>query len=383
MTTAIFFALALCMAEIYSKGIKPNKNIWVLVLLAYIPISMAFSPNPNIDLIGINVIGFWSWQPFAKILIFGLLFITVSSHDFDQKQIITLLNVMVWCAFITAAYEITQMFFCDQFFARCADGDWGRIAGFIGNPTLTAPFCAMIVPLAFYLKKYWMAGVLVIGAIIPDSQMAWIALVAGICVYLALKGPKWFVSFCALSVILIAVYFLSFKVGLHSKNHYIQSLFQDHERFFQWRQIFKDWVGPLSAEKGIMNNYALTGRGIGSFRFVYHLVHSNLASFTGGVPENKFFQAHNDYLEFGYGTGYMGIAFLLMAIIFMVRISISIHAVFSIGEARYNRALISTFATVAVTAIGTFIFQIGTFAFYTPIICGLLHNESLNKESYL
>ncbi len=362
------------MAEIYSKGLKPGKNVWVYLLVAYLPISMLFAPAPFIDLVGINVMGFWAWQPFAKIIIFALLFSVISSHEFTTKDIHRVLNVMVWCGFLTSLYELTQFFYSDQFFIQCADGNWGRIAGFIGNPTLTAPFVAMLIPIALYLKKYPMAAIMFVGAVIPDSQMAWVALVAGLSVYYALKGPKWFI-FSVLSWIFFFFFVIAFfHHGQHLNNKYLRSLFEDHERLMQWKQIFKDWTGPLAADKGVMNNFSLTGRGLGSFRYVYHIQHANI-----GAP-NRFFQAHNDYLECGYAIGFIGVGLFIGAICHMIKRNVSMQAVLTIGESRYNRALIASMATIAVNAFGTFVWQIGTLAMYSVIIAGLLHNNSFVNE---
>jgi hypothetical protein len=359
MTAAVVFALALSMAEIYKSGIKPCKNLWVLLLLAYIPISIIFSPSPQIDLDGMQVKNFWSWLPFVKILVFGLLFITISGHEFKMDEIKTVLKVMVWCGFLTALYEISQFFFADQFFIRVADGDWGRIAGFIGNPTLTAPFCAMLVPLALYFEDLPKAFILSVGAIIPDSQMAWVALTAGLICYVSFKG-KWWMSVMVITGLCMSLLFIDF----YQNNQHIRNVFNDHERFKQWHQILKDWVGPLDKEKGFINNYALTGRGIGSFRFVYHIQHINIGS------PNRFHQAHNDFLEFGYCTGFIGFGLLIASIFHMLK-----RSFIGIFENRLNRALVASFIIACVAGTGVFAFQVGTFSFFVTVICGLLHNK--------
>lgn len=374
MASAIAFGTALCMAEIFSHGIKKNKNIWVMLLLAYLPISIVMAPAPEIQLVGINVKGFWAWQPFLKIFIFVMLFFCISGHAFKPSQIRKILCVMVWCGFLTSIYEITQLLFTDQFFIRCADGDWGRIAGFIGNPTLTAPFVAMLVPLALYMKKNVMAAVMVIGAIIPDSQMAWVSLISGIAIYYALKGPKWFVSI-AIGFALATVVF----AGLYATNKNVSNKFNDHERYIQWKQIVKDWTGPLAPDEGLMNNYSMTGRGLGSFQYVYHIQNINVGS------PNRFHQAHNDYIEFGYSVGFIGIGLLLMAAYDVMKRGFLFvwknHGnVFSYGDTRYTRAMLSSFASISVAAIGSFVFQVGTTAFYTIVIVGLLYNQGTNKE---
>lgn len=381
MTMAVLFALALCMTEIYTKGLKPGKNIWVFLLVAWIPISIMLGPIPEINLTGINVKGFWSWQPFLKIIVFAFLFITIQSHKFTKEDLRNTLVVMVWCGFLTSVYEIAQFFWTDQFFIKSPTNDWGRVAGFIGNPTLTAPFVAMLIPVSFVVKKYWMVPVMFAGAIIPDSQVAWISLTLGLLVYFSLKGPLWFLSCALIFLWAAAVYFYLFFSGHGAKidNPAVQSLFQDHERFIHWRQIFKDWTGPIAADRGVTNNYALTGRGLGSFRFVYHIQNANLGS------PNKFQEAHNDYLEFGYATGFIGLGLFLGAIGHMLKQSfgqILFYPTQSL-ESRHVRALLSSAVIILVSAVGTFIFQIGTTAFYAVVIAGLLHNDCFKREIFI
>ncbi len=357
MSTAIVFALALGMAEIFSKGIKPNKNIWVLIFLAYIPISIMLAPYPQLNLLGMNISDFWVWKPFCKILIFVILFLVVSSHEFKPSQLRMTLNVIVWCGVITALYEVAQFIWTDQFFKVVADGDWGRIAGFIGNPTLTSPFVAMTVPIAMYLKKWVKCGILITGAILPDSQMAWIALFCGIVFYIGMKNRERLAWTLVAFLLSIISFFLLYKYC-----HWINNEFADHERFIQWHQIFKDWIGPVSKEYGFMNTYGLTGRGIGSFQYVYHIQNIHVGS------PNRFHQAHNDFLELGYSLGFAGLGFFLMAILHMFVKTVSF-------KSRYQRALLASLVVMAVSASGVFIWQIGTTAFYSVVIAGLLHNE--------
>lgn len=357
MTMALFFALALSTAELYSSGIKPVRNIWVYLLIAYIPVSILLAPPPTVSIDGMLVLNFWSWYPYLKIVLFGLMFFAVSSHDFDGWDLEMVLKVMVWCATLTALYEVTQFFYTDQFFVKCSENDWGRIAGFIGNPTLTAPFCAMMVPLAFYLKDWPKAAICIVGAVLPDCQMAWIALLAGAVVYFAFGGRKQALIVFGVSVLVLAAF-----AAAWANSAQFRGTFNDHERFIQWHQIFKDWTGPIAADKGYMANNALTGRGLGSFRYVYHMQNPNIGS------PNRFHQAHNDLLEFGYGVGYIGVGLFIMSIFAMFKDAYETMD-------RYTKALLASITILLVDSLGNFIFQIGTTAFYAVILCGLLHNS--------
>ena len=189
--------------------------------------------------------------------------------------------------------------------------------------------------------------------------MPWLALAVGIMVYFGLRSWK------HLSLTIIVGLFLSLVFTLfYFHNHAFKDVFSDHERFVQWRQIFKDWTGPLAQDKGLINNFCLTGRGIGSFRFLYH-VQNNLH-----LAQNRFHQAHNDFLEFGYSAGFIGLGLLVMAIFYMVK-----NVIREVFQSDYVRALLASLAYIVFDGVGSFVFQIGTFCFFTVVICGLISNE--------
>ncbi len=362
MALAVIFAISLSMVEIFYSGIKPNKNIWVLIFLAYLPISIILAPCPQIDLQGIPVNNFWSWFPFLKMFIFSIFFFVISGHEFDESTLKTILKIFVWCGFLVSLYELTQIFYTDQFFIRAADGDWGRVAGILGNPTLTSPFCAMMIPFALYFKDYLKATVMVVGTIVPYSAMGVIAMIVGLIVYCSFQSKKKFIIGSVLSLLII------FSFCFYLNNKHLRERFDDHERFYHWKVIWKDWTGALDKSKGVNNIYSLTGRGIGSFRFVYHIQHPFGNTNDERTP-NRFHQAHNDYLELGYSLGFVGIGLFLMGIYHLIKQK------FSFQMSHYHRTLISSLSVMMVAASGVFLFQIGTFSFLGVLIAGLLHNE--------
>lgn len=362
MASAVMIAMILSVVGIYLHGLKPFPNKWLIVLLAYLPISTFIAPAPTIKLVGLDVSYFWSWEPILQIVLFSLLAMTVSSHRFYEKDVDNLLKTMVYCGSFMAFYMVMQFFFLDQFFIPLESFIPGRghVSGFIGNPTLVAPFTAMLVPIAIYLRKYPLAFLMAVATVMTDSQVGYIAMILGVLIYFGLKSIK-IGAFVGVIVLMASAYAV---IDINQGGKFLH----DNERFERWIQIAKDLKNPIAP--GTDAAFPLTGRGIGSFKYVFHQEHPG----TEEKP-NRFMQAHNDYLEFAYGTGILGLLFLLMAIGTTFRRMFCLPSYFSGFTDTRRRALVASFSCVCLCAAGTFAFQIGAIAFYSTVFVGLMHNE--------
>lgn len=359
MKTAVVFASALGAVGLYSKGIL-LKNKWLCALIAYIPISILIAPVPQIKLVGLDVNSFWSWEPFLQVVLFTIMAGAIAAQKFEYWEVDDILATMLIMASITAGYMILQFFMIDQFFKPLESFIPGRghVAGFIGNPTLTAPFVAMMIPIAMHYRNWAIAALLALAVAAADSQIATGAAVVSILAYLSTKGWK-IALVCFLSLFLGAGLIAS-KPGI----------MEPHERFTMWKQIAKDIVEPIAP--GTDAAYPLTGRGIGSFKYVFHQQHPGTE-----LEPNRFMQAHNEYAEFAYGCGIAGLFLLLMAMLQMFRQNLDFRRYFSSWQDSRKMALLASFLCIAISAGGTFVWQIGTIAFFTTVLVGLLHNESL------
>lgn len=376
MIVALCFAVALSTAGLYAHGIKPIRNVWALLFLAYLPISIIFAAPPFVELVGVNVSNFWVWQPMFKFLAFALMIFVIASRKFEDCQVLMVLKVIVWCAFLTAIYCIFQSLHIDQFWEEPNTGQ--IVVGFTGHPMLTAPFLAMAVPLAIFLKDKLKTGVIIVGVVVCDSQIGWIGLAAGILFYLGTKNWKSMATAAAAGVILAVV-----AGTLCATVPAVKGKFNDHERFYHWKNIFKDWQGAMlpteEAKKRVAensgipiekvkfnSNQSFTGRGLGSFQFVYRIQHPGKPG--TDHPSNGYHQAHNDPLELGYHTGWIGLALMLMAIL-------TLYVSNKIMGNRYLRALAASLTVMLVCSTASFVFQIGTLIFTTCVIVGLLTND--------
>jgi len=345
LKVAMVFAIVLGLIVFHHSSIKGFRNKWLLVLMAYLPIAYIISPKPEIKLFGMNVGSFWVWQPMFLIWVFFAMLVLISTYQFYRCDIRMVLHVMHWCGFLSALYVIMQFFNMDQFFFQTSGGADGRMAGFIGNPTLVSPLIAMMIPISLYTKRYWQAGIMAAAVVMTESQFAMGAMCASIIVYISLKGWLW------MGVGLILTGFLVFAI--HAG--YQKGIVNDSSRFEHWPKIISDIRAPM-VENG--PTFPLTGIGLGSFRYVYHVKH-----------KNNYYQAHNEYIEIAYNLGIAGLALFLLSIVSIIK------PYLSLGVSGYRRALLASFMCIAMCAFGTFIWQVGTTIFATIVVAGLLMNQ--------
>ena len=348
---AVCLALLTGLSGLFTQTIKPVANIFLFLLVGYLGIHAMISPKPDIQLFGMAVENFWMYKPLFYILSYFILIYAISGMQLSHLHIKLILNMMMYAGLIQAVYCILQFFYIDQLFGLNHHDPIGRVAGFLGNPTLVAQFIALTVPLTLYNKKIIYTVIMLIAIAMTDSQMAFVAVTGGVLVYYAMKSKR-SMKF-AISLMIAICLFLSLG-GMR--------YFNDSSRFEHWTKITKEVNTPIDNANG--QSFPLTGVGIGSFAYTYHIKN-----------HNNYQQAHNDYLEWLFNTGLIGLALLLLSIIWMLKDTVWDYLRFGIKVSRYRRSLISSFACVAIGAFGTFVWQIGPIALYSAIIVGLLHNN--------
>lgn len=363
MGVALAVALALSLLAIFSGKLKPFKNKWVLILLGYLLVSVYFSPKPDVQMFGKQLANFWVWKSILYILIFSLMGIVVASIDFAKNEIKNLLTVMFWAGLLMSLYCIGQSLHLEQWFAKTPGMHTHEptrwwIGGTLGQPTLVSPFIAMIIPIAILLKKYICAGIMFIAVCLSFSQVAIGAMVVSLLFLVAVKGKKRFI--CVSSGLLV----VSLLLGLgYSQSAKIRAFIKPSGRFQEWNQIVKDIKDPIETNN-IKISVPYTGRGPGSFFFVYPINH-----------DSPYHQAHNEYLELGYNIGLIGLGLFLCAMFYMFKINFSFKEVFQSKTNRYRMCLLSSFICIAICAGGVFIWQLGATIYFTIFVVGLLHNK--------
>jgi len=360
LSAALFFALIILCVSFYRGIIQGFKNKWALIFLSYLLISIFFSPKPDIQVSGVNVQNFWVWQSMFNILAFGGLLISLSGNKWDKTGVKMLLHTMVWCGFIMALYCIVQGFKIDQFFKINQElriFDPLVMYGTLGTPVVVAPFIGMIIPLALYLKKYIFAGVMALVVVITNSCVAVGALFLMLLFYFASKGKKQMAIAVSILITVIGVYFF-----VPQANEIFMK--ESHNRSRMWSQAVIDVLSP-----GNNDSNALTGKGIGTFTYLYHTVHKD-----DPLLFNQY-QLHNEYLELLYNTGIIGLCLFLCAIGYVWKSNFRIKEIWAGKTNSYRMALLSSFLYISICAGGIFIWQLGAHIFYTIVIVGLLHND--------
>lgn len=357
---ALVISLILGLYVIYKGYLKPYKNIWFLLFLLYIPLNYLLTPKIKLLIFGLPMPTFWVVQAYLIILIFFLAHIAFNGMQFTDKGKIIILKVMVWTGTIMAIYAIFQRLGFDQYWVTRYDNEISKVGGTLGNRVILAPFLAMIVPLALYLKKYIQA-ILLIGVIfLCNSQIAYGALIVSLMFLLATKGKKLRITmislFVALSLILSVGYF---------KSPQIKSFINDSYRFPIWNTIIQDIKTPREVVKDKKQQFALTGFGLGSFRYIFHTEHKNTTT-----PGMLLAEAHNDYLELLYNTGLIGLGLFLAGLVFLIKQFFPLDLL--------NAHLLTSLVCVLICAGGIFVLQNGAIIFYVLTIIGLVNRRGEN-----
>lgn len=367
MNLALGIALGLSLLAVFQGKLKAFKNKPLLFLMGFLLVSIYLSPKPDITLLGRQVADFWVWKTMFHSIVFFLMLVTVSGIEFTKKNIFLLLNIMVWCGFVMALYCIAQSIGIEQFFVLntkvkatlCTPKNF--IGGTLGHPTIVSPFIAMIIPIAFYLKKRIKAFFMFIAVFLTCSQVAIGAMLVSLVFYLSAKGRRWLVGGWITLILAIAI----LGIG-YFKAPRIKAFVGDSGRFETWEQIVTDIKSPINKEG---NRYGLTGFGVGSFAYIFPRKHNSLMH-----------QAHNEYLELAYNTGVIGLGLFLWAIFYIFQTNFSIKRIWEGRADKYKMALLSSFLCIGICAGGAFVWQLGATLFYTLVIVGLLNQGGLDEK---
>lgn len=353
----IVLLLALTLWGFFKGIFKPVKNIWALIFLFYLGIHIILAPSPNINLADNQVGNFWLWKPLFMILLSALSIFAISSIDFKDGSDKVLLKIMSWAGFIMALYVILQWLGIEQFFTVLSPSGYSlpsnpKVSGTLGHPTIVGAFMAMIIPVSLYLKKYIPALIIILAVLLTKSHMAIGAMVVSLGFMYAIRNKKIFI--CFLSLLLIAGLSCGLNKQIRSKITLMSS-----GRIAIWQDVLKDMKEPFF--KNSLKAYPLTGIGLGSFKYVFHLKHFTL--------KDRFEQAHNEYLELMCNIGIVGIVLFLCALWVFIKQSFSFTN-------RYRQSLMASFVCISLIAVGNFVWQLAPTAFYTIFVVGLLNNQS-------
>ncbi len=290
-------------------------NPFLTALLLFLPISTFAAPPLELIYGHENMAGLWIWRSLAWCFAYYMLYQAIP--PIRDKQENAIIGCIKWAAIISAGYAYIQAIGLDQWQISRPMSEIGQpaavnITALIGNPTYLAVWLVMGLPfLVLFFRWYWV--VFVLGAVLlckSDIALAGAVLTLVFMACMRAKSTVW------LKVVLGAGLAVCVIVAVNWAE--IRPHLRDNGRFGVWAQTFQDWKSPCiklaitddmssaqkqEIEKLNRRTYSLTGRGLGSFPYIFS-------------PKfgTNYESAHNEYLEGLYSIGLIGLALFMAAI---------------------------------------------------------------------
>lgn len=352
---ALVFALSIGLLAVFQGDIKPFRNKWFICIPVYLLLNLIMAPHSDMFVNNVESGDFYFWKPFSEVLCFTFMIIAISSMEENIEEI---LKVMVICGSVMAGYVILQNFGLDQFWMAKTEQNFTAVrgealGGNLGQPTIVSSWIIMMIPLAMYLKKYWMVLLMSIACLLTQGAMVTGALILIwiISVFYRYKELR--------IIILISILAIGIFVGINKPlQHKITNRMDG--RYEVWQNVLSDIKnGQIKGEK---QKFTITGVGFGRFPFIFPDRYKSV-----------FQQVHNDPMEFAYNCGIIG-EYLLLAGIFTMILFVSSHLT------PLTFSILLSFIAIFLCSLGSFPFQLGAHQFYSAILVGLLHNEKLIRR---
>lgn len=336
--------------------LKPVDNKFIFITILVMLFGTAFVPVSGVVLglaqqgtfimdNRLDIDNLWNYKPILYAIIYLLMLCALASSNIEKID--DYLKVMAWAGTITAVLAILQKFGFNQFWAVKPTSDIGTVANpemvsFIGQPTLTAAFICLCLLPAIYLKKYWMLAVMCGAVVLTGSAFGKLGIIASVLLYLSRGKLSFFLAAMALIAISAVVMLFVMKIT-------------DHGRIATWLAAIEDLKRPVP---GGQLQFGFLGYGAGAFHYANQLMHNS-----------KWVQLHNEFIEFMFNNGTIGILVLLAAIgTFFKQCLASFYD-------KEIYILLCMFIVACIIACGTFIWQLAVGQFYTVAVLGLAYNR--------
>ena len=360
---ALTLSFIISLLIIYSQKIEFRKP-WTIGFIGFMAVNVWLCTKVNVVFSGEMITGIWLWPALVSFMVFALFLISLCNMKFNTTQLRYIYRSIVVIGVVMSGYCILQYFRLDQFVSLDLDNktslikNMARVSGTMGHPTVVAPFIAMLIPIVWAKSKKWLVIPMIIAVLITHSQMAIGAMIVGIIIYFTLRKEKWLKTAVIGFVLLSIIGGVSIANSEKIRDYMIGSA---SGRVAMWQGISKDLMKPM--DKDIATPRIYTGKGIGSFRFVFH-------------SRNKGFEnvkiAHNEYLEIIYDLGIVGLFLFIMSLWEMI--------VPAFGKCRKtSRALFTSIVIVAISAVGLFVWHMAGTLFLSLVIIGLINTD---QEGY-
>jgi len=364
MFLAVFFALALSLQAIYQGSRIKVSNKYALILIAYLFFNVLLIPGNKALLNDVSVGTFWIWEGLFQVLTFFLFFGLLSNAEYKKEDMERSFKVMACVASILCFYSIFQSFGIDQFFGSVAHGRMfypQNCPASFGSISLLSTFLAILCPVILYLKKYWLLLIMGIVLFFLNIQTAQVVAVFSV-LFVYFSKTKKRLAVLALIVIL-GISGIAFGI---KNNEGLRFKFSDGGRFGVWKSAVED-INKNQTGENIPTRYPLSGYGMGAFKYFFHANHKDPIG-------SSFLEAHNDFVEFLYNTGFIGFILLLFSIGLIVKD-------FMFSQSFLERCLFSSFVASVLCACTLFVWQMGAHIYYTLVVLAFLYNRKHSQEA--
>lgn len=315
----LIFILLIVMAYLINgRDHKATVNYPLIALMLFLPISVFSAPPLQLIYGHENIAGLWMWRGLAWCFGYFMFYMAICSNPPIRDKLKTMIVMAIGIpAIISAGYAYIQFLNIDQWQITKPMTVIGHIlssdiTAMIGNPTYLAVWLVMCLPfLCLFFRWYWVAFVL--GAIpLCQSDIGNVGAIVTL-IFIALMRAKstiWLKATIAGTVMVALLICFNWRE--------IRPNVKDNGRFAVWAQTFEDWKSPCikieitpdmsvaqkaEIEKWNKKTFSLTGRGIGSFPFIFGVKYTT-----------NYESAHNEYLEGLYSIGLIGMILFFSAI---------------------------------------------------------------------
>ena len=344
--------LSITLIALYEGQFKPVRNKYALFFIGFLWLSTMLAPSPGVSVMGMHIGTYWAYKCLIYIFAAFTAICAIASHPFTKDEIQSILKTICLIGTVIGTYTIIQSFGIEQFFkSNGQHHEQWNIVGTFGHSNFIGSFLAMIVPIGIVLKRYKSALLIFVAVCITQSMVAIGAMVVSLLILTYFKNKKTLIPLIIIVAALTAILF--------SLQPHYPAVISSSGRFVHTPKIINEvlFKNFTPDDEG---RFPFTGLGLGSFYYTYHVVHNN-----------RFYQAHNEYLELFYNCGLIGIGLFLLAIWQMLKDNWN--------KGWLKNCVMASFICIAINAGGLFVWQLGSHILFSVVIVGLLNNKELEN----
>lgn len=340
-------------------------------LCVFLIISAYLAPPIHLLLGNLDLGGAWIWKSLLWCFVYLALYKAITSSIINKDLISKAIG---YSALVSSVYAIVQFMNIDQFQTLRDFHEIGlfnthpEMTAMVGNSVFLSVWLLICLPFCLYTLKWWQTGIVVVTILLAgsDTAIAGLILMALIMALYRVKN-----RFVWLSIPILAIGVI---VSIWASWGQIKPIVDKHAngRLEIWSDTIRDWHSPAivmpvtedmpeSRKKDVeilnKRTWSLTGRGLGSFEFMFQKNHP------------KWNDPHNVYLRTLYETGLVGLC------LFMAMIGILIYQILSSGITLtdgWAKTIFISFILILFAGLTTPLLIIEPIRFYCVVVFSLL-----------